>query len=217
MLGGKDGKLDFSEKDRKRLWKNHMEDIMNKENDWDHVTAASMVEGPINNVTCKEMAIAIKVIKPGKGAGRSEVCAEMISASGEVGISVMVELCQRMLDGNRMPDEWQTSGLIPIFKAKGDDRNCNSYTGLKLLEHAVKIVEKVLERRIRELVNIDSMQFGFMPGRETTDALFVVRRMQEEYRDKKKKLHMCFVDIEKAFNGVPKKMMEWAMRKVHQK
>ena len=37
--------------------------------------------------------------------------------------------------------------------------------------------------------------------------------MQEEYRDKKKKLYMCFVDIEKAFDGVPRKMMEWAMRK----
>ena len=57
------------------------------------------------------------------------------------------------------------------------------------------------------------MQFGFMPGRGTTDALFVVRRMQEEYRDKKKKLYMCFVNIEKAFDGVPRKVMQWAMRK----
>ena len=42
---------------------------MNKENDWDRVTAASMVEGSIKNVTHEEMAIAIKVIKPGKAAG----------------------------------------------------------------------------------------------------------------------------------------------------
>ena len=62
------------------------------------------------------------------------------------------------------------------------------------------IAERVLERRIRELVNIDSMQFGFMPGREMTGALFVVRRLQEEYKDKKKKLYFCFVDIEKAFD-----------------
>ena len=57
------------------------------------------------------------------------------------------------------------------------------------------------------------MQFGFMPERGTTTALFVVRRMQEEHRDKKKKLYMCFVDIEKAFDRVPTKGMEWAMRK----
>ena len=54
------------------------------------------------------------------------------------------------------------------------------------------------------------MQLGFMPGRGTTDALFVVRRMQEEYRDKKKKLYMYFVDTEKAFDTVPKKVMEGA-------
>ena len=57
-------------------------------------------------------------MKPEKAAGPSKVCAEMISASGEVGVNVMVELCQRMLDGKEMPDEWQASVLIPIFKGK---------------------------------------------------------------------------------------------------
>ena len=97
----------------------------------------------------------------------------MISASGEVGVSVMVELCKHVLDGKGMPDEWQTIVLVPIFKGKESFRNCNTYKGVKLLEHAMKIIERVQER-IRELINIDSMQFGFMPGRETTDALFVV-------------------------------------------
>ena len=63
---GKNGRLGFSEKDRKKIWKNHPEEIMNKENDWDHVTEASMVEGPINNVTCEETTIAIKVMRPGR-------------------------------------------------------------------------------------------------------------------------------------------------------
>ena len=57
------------------------------------------------------------------------------------------------------------------------------------------------------------MQFGSMPGRKTTDVLFVVQKMQEEYRDKKKKLYICFVDIEKAFDRVPRKVMEWEGRK----
>ena len=118
-MRGKDERLGFSEKDRKRKWKNYMEEITNKKNDWDHMTAASMVKGSIKNVTREEMAIAVKVMKPGKAAGPSEVCAEMTYASREVGISVMVELCQRVLDGEEMPDEWQTSVLVPIFKGKG--------------------------------------------------------------------------------------------------
>ena len=121
---------------------------MNKENDWDHVTAASMIEGPIKNITHKEIAIAIKVMKPGKAAGPSEVCAQMISASGEIGVSVMVELCQHVLDGKEMPDEWQKSVLLPIFKEKGDVRNCNTFREVKLLDHTIKSVERALQRRI---------------------------------------------------------------------
>ena len=69
------------------------------------MAAASAVEGPIKNVTSEEMAIVIKMMKPGKAAGPSEVCAEMISASGEVGVSMIVELCQRVLDRKGMLDK----------------------------------------------------------------------------------------------------------------
>ena len=57
------------------------------------------------------------------------------------------------------------------------------------------------------------MRFSFLSGRETTAALFVVTRMQENYKDKYKKFYMCFVDTEKVFNRVPKKVMERAMKK----
>ena len=56
------------------------------------------------------------------------------------------------------------------------------------------------------------MQFGFMPGEGTIDAVFILRRIQE-YLPKQKKLYMCFVDLEKAFDRVPRKVVEWAMRK----
>jgi len=47
-----------------------------------------------------------------------------------------------------------------------------------------------LERRIRALIKLDEMQFGFMPGKGTTDALFILQRMQEEYHDMKRKLFL---------------------------
>ena len=51
-----------------------------------------------------------------------------------------------------------------------------------------------------------------MPG--TIDAVFILRQIQEECLVKQKKLYMCFVDLEKAFDGVPRKFVECAMRKM---
>ena len=79
----------------------------------------------------------------------------------------MVELCQRVLDGKGMPDQWQTSVLVPIFKKKGDVRNCNTYRGVKLLEHAMKIVERVVERRtnsfVHSLTGTLHLRYGWNP------------------------------------------------------
>ena len=61
-----------------------------------------------------------------------------------------------------------------IFKIKGDVISCGSYRGVKLLEHVIKTVERVLERQIRTLVNLNEMQFGFMPRKGTVDAIFIV-------------------------------------------
>ena len=57
-----------------------------------------------------------------------------------------------------------------------------SHKGIKLLEHAMKIVERVVEGQIGTLINLNKMQFGFMPGIETVDAIFIVRRIQEKYQ-----------------------------------
>ena len=57
------------------------------------------------------------------------------------------------------------------------------------------------------------MQFGFMPGKGTTDAIFTVWQMQEKYGCKRKKLYFAFVDLEKAFDRVPREVTRWALRK----
>ena len=44
----------------------------------------------------------------------------------------------------------------------------------------------------------------FIPGKGTTDAIFIVCQLQEKYMAKKKELHFAFVDLEKAFDRVPR-------------
>ena len=77
----------------------------------------------------------------------------------------------------------------------------------------MKVVERVFERRLRNMVTVNEMQCGFMPGKGTVDALFIARMLQEKYGKKKRRLYMCFVDLEKAFDRVPRKVIEWVLRK----
>ena len=58
------------------------------------------------------------------------------------------------------------------------------------------------------------MQFGFMPGRGTTDAIFILRQLQEKHLAKNKKLSFAFVDLEKVFDRISRKVIWWAMRKL---
>jgi len=58
------------------------------------------------------------------------------------------------------------------------------------------------------------MQFGFMKSKGTTDAIFIVREMQEKFRAKGKKLYFAFADLAKAFHRVPREVIRWAMCKL---
>ena len=112
-----------------------------------------------------------------------------------------------------MPAEWDLRIVISIFKGNGDIRNCSCHRAVNLFDHGIKLMERVLEKRHHRIVSVDEMQFGFMPERGTIDAVFMLRRMQEKYHAKGKKLYMCFEDLEKAFDIVPRNVLKWALRK----
>jgi len=48
----------------------------------------------------------------------------------------------------------------------------------------MKVVERIFEHRIRQQIDIYDMQFGFMKGKGTIDAIFIVRQMQEKIKAK---------------------------------
>ena len=123
----KDGRLIAIEKDRGKLWKEHMEKIIIVENEWDQMVEADMVEGPVEEVS-DEVIEAMNNLKLRKAAGPSEVNMDMIIASGKFGVGVIKKLRQRVLEGKDMPEEWKTSAVVPIFKRK---RGCDGLWGMQ--------------------------------------------------------------------------------------
>ena len=71
------------------------------------------------------------------------------------------------------------------------------------MEHAFKLYKKALD--------IDKMQYEFMPGRGAVDAVLVLRKLSEKFRDKKK-LFFIFVDLEKAFDLVQREVLCFNVR-----
>ena len=78
-----------------------------------------------------------------------------------------------------------------------------------MLEHTVKSQERTVDAIIRQQVDIDNMQFGFMPGRSTTDAIFILNQMQERHHVKRKTMYAAFGDPRKTFYRVPCKVLWW--------
>ena len=119
---------------------------------------------------------AITKMKTGKAAGPSGIVAEMLKASCDTGARLVADLANYMVRNGVLPSEWEDSFIINIYKGKGDALERGNYRGLKLLDHVMKGIERVIEKIIRERISIDDMQFGFMPGRGTTDAIFILLR-----------------------------------------
>jgi len=55
----------------------------------------------------------------------------------------------------------------------------------------------------------DNMQFDFLGGKDTTDAIFIPRQLQYKVHSEEKGLWMAFIDLKKAFYRVPHEVVWW--------
>ena len=84
-------------------------------------------------------------MKQDKSAGPTGVVAEMLKAAGETGTSWMTEVCNAVVKDGKVPEDWSRSWMVNVYKGKGDALTCGSYRGIKLLEHAMKVLERVMK------------------------------------------------------------------------
>ncbi|TWW68222.1 hypothetical protein D4764_19G0000200 [Takifugu flavidus] len=184
-----DGVLLTSTRDVVDQWKEYFEDLLNPTN-----TPSSEEVGPGDlemgsHISGAEVAEVVKKLLGGKAPGVDEIRPEFLRALDVTGV------------------------VVPLFK-KGDRRVCSNYRGITLLSLPGKVYSGVLERRVRRKVEprIQEEQCGFRPGRGTVDQLYTLSKVFKGAWEFAQPVHMCFVDLEKAFNRVPRGFLWGVLR-----
>jgi len=92
------------------------------------------------------------------------------------------EIINVILKLKKMSDEWRNSTFVPIYKNKGDVQNCENDKEIKLMSHTMKLWERIIEQSLGQETAVSENQFGFIPGRSTIEAIYLLRRLIERYR-----------------------------------
>ena len=93
-------------------------------------------EGPAPWLEKDAIYTALNIMKDGMAAGVSGIVAEMLKASGEVGLELFIELFNNIVKEEKVPSDWEMSVIINCFKGKGDAVERGNFRGLKLLDHS---------------------------------------------------------------------------------
>ena len=105
---------------------------------------------------------------------------------------------------------WCESVIIPLFK-KGDANDANNYRGIFLCDVSSKLYGCIINSRLKEWIDLHDIigksQAGFKHGYSTIDHIFTLLAIVQKQFSKNRKLYVAFIDFEKAFDSVSRKLL----------
>ncbi|KAI5739350.1 hypothetical protein M8J77_018157 [Diaphorina citri] len=192
------------EEEIRHRWREYFTTLLNEENPRLPTEESLPKLGMTKEIERSEVYEGLKAMKNGKATGPDNIPVEVWKSLGADGLDLLLPLFNQIFKEEKMPDDWRESTILPIYKDKGDIQDCGNYRGIKLMSHTLKLYERIVDKRLRKETSISDNQLDFMPGRSTMDAVFAIRQLLEKYLEKEKELYLVFIDLEKAYDRVPR-------------
>ncbi|XP_063624759.1 uncharacterized protein LOC134796499 [Cydia splendana] len=195
-------------------WVQHYSHLLNVDRQADLEFINSLPQSPpqtelADPPTLEETIVAIKQLKNKRAVGVDSICGELLKYGGDNLHNTLWKYFVRMWDEEHVPESFKISRICSLYKGKGDRSDCNSYRGISLLSTPGKVFARILLNRLLPLSEtiLPETQFGFRPDRGTCEAIFSVRQLLEKSREQLQPMFLCFVDLEKAFDSVPREAL----------
>ena len=142
---------------------------------------------------------ALASITMNKASGDDGIPVELFQILKDA-VKVLYSICQQIWKTQQWPQDWRRSVFIPIPK-KGNAKECSNYHTIALISHAIKVMLKILQARLKQYVKheLPDVQGGFRKGRGSRDQIANIRWIMEKAREFQKNIYFCFIDYAKTF------------------
>ncbi|KAL0810434.1 hypothetical protein ABMA28_010573 [Loxostege sticticalis] len=215
IVKGQDGTLLYHDSDILETWYKYYDQLLNPNTTTTNtcLPEADRNLGLVPPITPQEVKLSLKKMSNKKAMGPDGIPVEAWKCLGDPVFVLLANYFTRMLlEAKTMPEAWRLSTIVPLYKGKGSRYECNNYRGIKLMCHTMKLYERVIDSRLRMECSLSENQYGFVPGLSTIDPTFAMTQIAEEYRAKDEPFYVAFLDMEKAFDRVPRSTIWWSLR-----
>lgn len=210
----KQGKILEEKEEVLERWAEYVEELY-KDDSKEDADMGDLVH-EVYTISRGEIESVIKELPKGKTCGGDNIAAELLQCMGDKGMEIMTSLINKIYKSGYIPEDFRKSIFVPIPKV-ARAQECSDFRTIALISHASKILLHLIKRRITPIIErqLGESQMGFRKGKGTRDAIFQLRMISERVQQlniekmkdgmkiiKPKKLYLCFVDYQKAFDRV---------------
>jgi len=166
-------------------------------------------------ISMEEMLSTLRDMKRNKASGQDGIPVDLfvlgmdLDDQGSDMHGALLSMLQLMWTTTLVPDGWNTSTVVSIFK-KGDISDPTNYRGISLQDSAVKILMSILTTRLTKLVNSEEIlsmgQAGFRENEECLGQVCTVAEIVKRRFNMKngaERTYALFLDFKKAYDVVP--------------
>ena len=163
--------------------------------------------------TESKLIAALRSMATAKAVGPDELPVELLKLGLNHDPTLLREfhrVIKRVWHQRKVPQRWRDA-VIKVLHKKKDRTECGNYRSISLVEHASKVLLKIVAIRRRAYCEVRELlpeeQCGFHPHRSTTNIMFTVHRLQEMGRKARVPLFVCSIDLKKAYDSVNRTLL----------